>query len=261
MREAKNLFRLINLISLLLISEPLLKVMVLKTQTGLEWSLIWSNILENSQTFSRFFSFWLLSPLTGIFLLTYSSLAYALYFGLTLYKFYALMTYEAFTWPYMAKNPHFSAYIFVLFNLALMAYLFYPIIQRFILSRYLRKVWDARGRVDCQIDAMVMVDGHKEFIKGQIQNMSSGGVSLEMNSSTHQGDFLEVSKVGKIAFFDFNGCSMSYEFEVKSQRKQGKVQILGLEFLGLSPKEKIYLRSLLKEQGFIDNSLPENGYG
>jgi hypothetical protein len=253
MKEAKNLFRLINLISLLLITEPLLKVMVLKTQTGLEWSLIWSNILENSQTFSRFFSFWLISPLTGVFLLTYSSMAYALYFGLTLYKLYALLTYEAFTWPYMAKYPHFSAYLFAGVNLILMAYLFYPLIQRFFLSRYLRNVWDARGRVECDIEAMVMVDGHKEFIKGEIQNMSSGGVSLQLEGQSDPNKFLVVSKVGRIAFFDFNGNSMSYEFEVKSRRSMGPSEILGLEFLGLSPKEKIYLRALLKEQGFVES--------
>lgn len=244
MREARNLLRLINIISLLLISEPLWKVLVLKSQTGLEWTLIWNNILENSQTFSRFFSFWLLSPLTGIFLLTYSSTAYALYFGLTFYKVYALFSYEAFTWPYMSKHPHFSAYLFEVINVILMAYLFYPLIQRFFLSRYLRNIWDARGRVDCEIAAMIVMDGENSFLQGMIKNMSSGGVSLSLGSRNKRD---QRNNAGKIMFYDFNGQPLSFDFLVKSQRKSEGEEVLGLEFVGLSPKEKIYLRSILKD--------------
>lgn len=247
MREAKNLMRLINVISLLLIAEPLLKVLVLKSQTGLEWSLIWSNIQENSQTFSRFFSFWVLSPLTGVFLLTYSTTAYALYFGLTLYKVYALITFEAFTWPYMSKYPHASAYLFEFVNLILMGYLFYPIVQRFILSRYLRNVWDARGRVDCNVKAILVFNESGTFLDGEIQNMSSGGVSVltkSLNSSFNEG---------KILFHDHTGTPICFDFKVKSKRGPENQTTLGLEFLGVGPKEKIYLRSLLKE---MENKQP-----
>ncbi len=250
MREAKSLMRLINVISLLLIAEPLIKVMVLKTQTGLEWGLIWSNIMENSQTFTRFFSFWLLSPLTGVFLLTYSTTANILYFGLTLFKIYSLISYEPFTWPYMSKHPHFSAYLYEGVNLILMGYLFYPFLQRFFLSRYLRNVWDARGRVECRIPAVVLFEGHGEFSEGVIQNISSGGVSLRLGESIQRS-----IRQGKIVFYTQDHQPMSFDFQIKSHREKDEKTFLGLEFSGLSPREKIYLRSMIKEQGYQEDAL------
>jgi hypothetical protein len=250
MREAKSLMRLINIISLLLIAEPLIKVMVLKTQTGLEWSLIWSNIMENSQTFTRFFSFWLLSPLTGIFLLTYSTTANALYFGLTLFKIFSLVNYEPFSWPYMSKHPHFSAYLYEGVNLVLMGYLFYPVLQRFLLSRYLRNIWDARGRVECRIPAVVLFENHGLFSEGVIQNISSGGVSLRLAENVEKA-----TRRGKIVFYTKEKHPLSFDFAIKAHRQNEGTTILGLEFVGLSPREKIILRSMIKEQGYGDEAL------
>lgn len=238
MKKAQHFILLVNTISILLIAEPILKVLVLKSQTGLEWALIWSNILENSQTFSRFFLFWILSPLTGVFLLTYSRIAYALYFLLSLFKIYQIATFTPYSWPYMTKTPHAMAIIFELINLALMAYLFYPLLQRFFLSRYLRNYWDARGRKDCSLEAQVYMEGQRKPITGIIQNISPGGVSFVASD-------LGNLKVGKIVFFDFEGQPMSFDFKCKGQRPQNSQMAYGLEFQGLTPKEKIYLRSIL----------------
>jgi hypothetical protein len=243
MHQARSLIVTINLISVLLISEPLLKVLVLKTQSGLEWSLIWSNIIENSQTFGRFFLFWLISPLTGIFLLTYSRLAYALYFLLSFFKIYQIMSFTPYSWPYMTKHPHVSALLFEVVNFALLLYLLYPILQRFILSRYLRNYWDARGRVDCSYQAFFFAEGVNEPVQGTIANISSGGVSLEIDDSN--ADSIEA---GKLVFYDHQGTPLSFDVKTKSKRGQANQMILGMEFIGLSPKEKIYLRASLQNK-------------
>ncbi len=127
-----------------------------------------------------------------------------------------------------------------------MLYLFYPIIQRFFLSRYLRNVWDARGRVDCQIKSVLIFEEKEGFHHATIENISSGGVSLRFHGEEEQGSFLE--KKGKILFHDPQGTPLSFDFLVKSQRPSHQTVSLGLEFIGLEPKEKIYLRSVLRDQ-------------
>lgn len=250
MHHARNVIYAINLISFLLISEPLLKVLVLKGQSGLEWSLIWSNILENSQTFGRFFLFWLISPLTGLFLLTYSRLAYALYFILSFFKIYQILSFTPYSWPYMSKHPHFSALLFETINFALLIYLLYPILQRFVLSRYLRNYWDARGRVDCSLPAYFFGEGLEKPLLATIKNISSGGVSLEIkDSDIPSGKALsrETLEGGKLVFFDNKRVPLSFDIKTKSTRHQNDKTTCGMEFMGLSPKEKLYLRASLQE--------------
>ncbi len=238
MSQAKTLFRAITILSIVLIAEPLLKVLVLKTQTGLEWSLIWSNIMENSQSFSRFFLFWLISPLTGLLLLTYSSFAYGLYFMFSLFKFYQLLTFTPYSWPYMTKYPHASVILFEVFNLVMFLYLFYPLIQRFILSRYMRKYWDARGRTECSIKGYLFHEGDSEVRIGTIENISSGGVSFVIEKGP------QPFKKGKLSFIDPQGTPLSFDVLAKSQRESGTKVTIGFEFLNLAPKDKIYLRTL-----------------
>lgn len=243
MHQARNLILTINLISMLLISEPLLKVIVLKLQSGLEWSLIWSNIIENSQSFGRFFLFWLISPLTGIFLLTYSRMAYILYFFLSFFKIYQIMSFTPYSWPYMTKHPHARALIFEALNFLLLLYLMYPLLQRFVLSRYLRNYWDARGRVDCSYQAFFFAEGVIEPIEGIIANISSGGVSFEIKNTLPKG-----TDCGKLVFYDHQGTPLSFDVKAKSTRTKDSVTTLGMEFIGLSPKEKIYLRASLQNK-------------
>jgi hypothetical protein len=247
MEAQSKLIRVISVVAFLLITEPFFKVAVMKIQTGLEWSLVWSNILDNSHSFSRFFLFWILSPLTGIFLLTYSSVAYALYFLLSGFRVYLLLNYTPFDWPYFSTHPPLSAYLFEIVNMALFSYLFYPIVQRFILSRYLRNYWDARGRIECKFDAYLFIEGFDSAQLGTVQNISSGGVSIEVPKLDHKVG------MGKISFIDPFGVPFSCDFKCASKRGSGDSVTLGLEFQNITPKEKIYLRSSFKEFLPVEN--------
>lgn len=249
MNKAKNLMRIIGIISILLILEPFFKVLILKSQTGLEWSLIWNNILENSQTFQRFFMFWLISPLTGIFLLSFSTTAYLLYFGLSLFRVYSLLTYVSYTWPYMSEYPPAMSILFEVSNLILMSYLFSPFLQRFFLSKYLKNYWDARGRVECHLKTFIFFKGMKNPIEGIIENISSGGVSVSIDSS--KIDDKTKIKDGTLTFYDQEGEPLNFHFQIKSNRLDDERILLGLEFLGLSPKDKIILRTLLTDDFLI----------
>ena len=249
MNKAKNLMRIIWMISILLIMEPFFKVLILKSQTGLEWSLIWNNILENSQTFQRFFMFWLISPLTGIFLLSFSTTAYLLYFGLSLFRIYSLLTYVSYTWPYMSEYPPAMSILFEGINFILMSYLFYPFLQRFFLSKYLRNYWDARGRVECHLKTFIFFKGMRNPIEGVIENISSGGVSVSIDSYLIEDK--NSLKPGTLTFYDQENEPLNFHFEIKSNRLGDDKIILGMEFLGLSPKDKIILRTLLTDDSLI----------
>jgi len=243
MSNYKFLTRTIYLISFLLISEPLFKILLFKAHSGMPWEVVWSNIIENSHSFSRFFMFWILSPLAGVFLLTFSTLSYVLYFLLSSFRLYALLTYIPFSWPYFSAKPHGSSIVFELLNFALMIYLFYPIAQRFFLSRYLRKYWDARGRVECSLNAHLFIEEKENPIVCTIVNISSGGARVEVSNACQPQD-------GKLIFKSPTGEPIVVDFKLAAHIPKEIGVALGLEFIHLSPKEKLFLRTCFNDDDF-----------
>ncbi len=241
MKEYKILTRTIYLISCLLIVEPVMKIVMFKLHSGLPWDTVWTNVMENSHSFSRFFMFWVLSPLAGVFLLSFSTIAYLYYFILSVFRIYSLMTYTPYEWPFFTEHPHATAIIFELINTALLCYLFYPYFQRFFLSRYLRKWFDARGRMECNQTGFLYLENASEPIRCRIVNISSGGARVE-HSLSHE------FKRGKILFKDYDGHPICFDFRVASNGDQGQVKSMGIEFEELSPRDKLFLRSCIYEE-------------
>ena len=239
MREYKLLTRTIYVIAFLLITEPLIKMALFKFHTGLPWDTVWSNIIENGHSFSRFFTFWVLSPLAGVLLLSFSTLSYIYYFFLSGLRIYLLLSFTPYSWPYFTEKPHVSSLLFEGVNFVLMLYLFYPYFQRFFLSRYLRNFFDMRGRVDCNMKAYLYIEHCLEPISCRIVNISSGGAKIE-HPIGHQFEH------GKILFKDFDGHPLCFDFRVVARFKENKS--MGIEFEYLSPKDKLFLRTCIFEQ-------------
>jgi len=249
MKEYKILTRTIYLISFLLIAEPVMKIVTFKMTSGLPWEVVWSNIVENGHSFSRFFLFWVLSPLGGVFLLSFSKAAYIYYFFLSILRVYLILTYLPYSWPYFSQYPPAVAIIFEIVNTLLLCYLFYPYFQRFFLSRYLRSLFDARGRMECHKVAYLYLENIDEPIECKMINMSSGGARIE--HALNQ-DFKE----GKILFKDCEGHPLCFDFKVASDNFKNEVMTMGIEFQELSPRDKIFLRSCIFEEKKIEkNSL------
>lgn len=241
MKEYKILTRTIYLISFLLITEPIMKIVVFKLQSGLPWDTVWTNIVENGHSFSRFFMFWVLSPLAGVFLLSFSTMAYTYYLILSLFRIYLLLTFTPYSWPYFTAQPHVTSILFEIVNTGLMCYLFYPYFQRFFLSRYFRRFFDARGRMECNQVGYLYLENTLEPIRCKIVNISSGGARIE-HSLTHKFE------VGKILFKDYEGHPLCFDFKVASIVPTGQVNSMGIEFEELSPRDKIFLRSCIYEE-------------
>jgi hypothetical protein len=120
-----------------------------------------------------------------------------------------------------------------------MGYLFYPYVQRFVLSRYLRNIWDARGRVECNFNAYFFVKDRPQPIEVLVLNISSGGMRIKAKQE-ELPDF----KDGKIAFSDPSGEPLCFDFKVAARigQKENPTIDLGIEFVNLSPREKMNLR-------------------
>jgi hypothetical protein len=254
MKKFDALAKTIYLIAALLILEPALKVLFFKAHTGMEWDVVWSNIVDNSHSFSRFFMFWILSPLAGVFLLTFSRAAYASYLLLSSFRIYSLLTYIPFSWPFFTERPHPMAIIFEGVNFILLAYLFYPYIQRFVLSRYLRNIWDARGRVECNFKAYFFVKNKEAPMEVLVKNISSGGMRVKIL----QGEGADLTD-GKVIFCEPSGEPLCFDFKVaaKINASSGDSMDLGIEFINLSPKERMILRlsyaEMYRQQEALNN--------
>src|SRR5690606_40083208 len=103
---------------------------------------------------------------------------------LTLYKVYALLSYEAYAWPYFSPTPHVGAIVITAINFIFVLILFWPVLKKYLLSYYLKDIWDARGRYECNYAASLFVHGQSEVYRGYIKNISSGGVLFNL----YQGD-------------------------------------------------------------------------
>lgn len=251
----KSIYHIIYFTAFLLISEPVLKFFALKVHTGLGWGLVWQNLVDNSNNFSRFFCFWVLSPLSGVLLLSLSTLSLTTYFMLSCYRIYAILTYTAYSWPFLSKTPHMYSITFELLNTALMCYIFYPVIQRFVLSKYLRNYWDARGRLDCRLPASVLLNGHELPLNVCLENISSGGALINLGNPRNYNNLSLKKRIGQISIMDDSGTHHTYKFKIVSHRTLKDLSYAGVEFQEITPRDRILLRSHFLDELFHANYL------
>ena len=132
----------------------------------------------------------------------------------------------------------------------MMTYLFYPLFQRFFLSKYLRHYWDARGRIDCYLKTSLFIEGKSAPINGAILNISSGGALLSL---AKEDVFQEKYNEGLLAIMDNNGKHYFFEFKTVSRQIEANSTTFGLEFLNVDPKSRILLRHNFLDEFIIEN--------
>lgn len=238
--------KIILTLAVFLILDPLLRLMSFKISTGMEWTLVWDNIIRNGDVSAmRFIEFWLLAPMAGLFLLTLSRVACIFYAGLTLYKFYSLVSYTPYDWPYFAAKPHFGALVIFTFNALFVLLLFWPILRKYILSYYLKDIWDARGRYECQLSSTLFINGAKSSFRGFVKNISSGGVLFNLYEGNAKD--LKVDDHGLIVMELKNGEFLSLEIRLVNVTISNRSDLFGMEFEYVDPQKSLILMNLLLE--------------
>ena len=259
----KNIPNFILLLSTFLMLDPFIRILTFKASTGLEWSLVWNNVVDNSlESVPMFIKFWVLSPIAGILLLTLSRTAYFLYGSLTIYNIVTFFTYKSFEWPYFAKTPHWSALILLLFNILFLSYMLWPSVKRHILSRHFRHIWDARGRQPSLLQSTAYVHDKGLEVNGVIENLSSGGVLFTVSNSINYGSNLELDDSGIIILKDLENSFLPFHFKIVNIRVSENKTLYGFEFSNMGPKNRMEVYRLLTDleqnSALNDQLTPQN---
>lgn len=246
MRMFKNTNKIILVLALFLICEPLLRLLSFKASTGMNWELLWDNIVENGNvSFYRFSEFWILTPLAGIFLLTVTRISFFAYALLTTHKFYSLVTYEAYEWPYFSETPHLGAILIISINILFVLILFWPLVKKYLLSYYLKDIWDARGRYECNYGASLFINGQRESYRGYIKNISTGGVLFNLYDGA--GDKLRVNDQGLIVIEVDQKEYISLEIRLVNTSISEHCDYFGMEFTNLDPRMSLVIMNIVMD--------------
>ncbi len=236
--------KIILLLSGFLILDPFLRILSFKISTGMDWALIWDNIVENGNvSVFRFMEFWIFTPLAGLFLLTLSRFANIIYSILTLYKFYSLMTYTPYDWPYFAARPHFGAFCIITVNLLFVGILMWPLMKKYIFSYHFKDVWDARGRYETNFKATLYLNGREGFSCGRIKNISSGGALL--NITDIKIPMAKPKDEGILIIETFSKEHLYFDIELVNTSISPKGDMVGMEFVNMGPKISLALLNIL----------------
>lgn len=153
--------------------EPLFKILFLKLQTGFEWGVIFDNIFSISSG-KAIFEFWFLFPLAGSAIIGARKWSYSLFVAIQCYSVYAHLTYQKFTWPYVAETPFISHTLLLVFNLLVIAYFLLPDVRRIFFEPGLRW-WETPTRFYSDLPCAVTFGDSNNLVDVKIKNISRTG--------------------------------------------------------------------------------------
>ena len=244
-----NLTKLVKILGAALIVDPLFRILFFKLSTKLEFSVVWNNIIDNSLSSpTMFLEYWVLAPLTGVLLLSSFKIGQHLYMLLTFFNAYSLMTYKAFTWPYFSKTPHWSAFLLMAVNLVIVSVFYWPLVKKYILSRHLRHLWDARGRYHSDLDGSMFIDKKGFEVSGRIKNISSGGLLFIVGMEV--GLLAAINDEGLVIIRDEENVFISLKFKVVNHRMSDGECSLGIEFTDVNSSLRLKILELLQKNSF-----------
>lgn len=153
--------------------EPLFKILFLKFQTGFEWMVIFDNVFSITSA-KAIFEFWFLFPLAGFAILGAKKWSYPLFVTVQVYSIYAHLTYQKFTWPYVADTPFISHTLLLVFNMGVIAYFLMPDVRRIFFEPGLRW-WETPTRFYFDLPCSLTFGNSSDLIDVHIKNISRTG--------------------------------------------------------------------------------------
>ena len=200
-RDVKKTFKkplAVVIVGLLLILEPLIKIVFFRVTMGFSFATILSNVFQISGI-RELFEFWVLFPLSGIMLLNIRKWPYFIFLALQAYAVYMHITYMEFTWPYSADFPHFSSLILLVFSLAVIVYFLIPAVRRPYFNPHLRH-WENGPGFSIDIPCIVVNKRTDEFMMSTLKTISQYKARVSLPARVTSGDSVLVN----FTFYSFN---------------------------------------------------------
>lgn len=234
-----------NIIFVLMIIEPLLKILSFKLTTGFDWVTVLDNIskLEGAK---NFFEFWLLFPLGAIALIKIRKWSYALFIGVQLYSVITLLTYKSYNWPYLAKTPLLSTIIVLGLNIGLILYFLLPDTRRPFFDKK-ERWWEPKTRFKCYLIAVINFGKSSPIFNCTIHNISQTGMFISGPSELMRESIITID-------FKLLDESFSFEGEIVSRHETDHVDGHGVKIKLRGIKDYLAIRKVITH--FELNAMP-----
>ncbi|MBF0315997.1 MAG: PilZ domain-containing protein [Oligoflexia bacterium] len=237
---------LLKLAIIFLLFEPLMQLIILTVEKNFQLSHIFYRALTLN-SFKDLFNFWLLFPLSALFLFSTRSIFFYLYIILQIYNIFYHLSYDSYTWPYLDEHPSLTAWILLTINIFILIYLLTSKTRKIFFNKDLRW-WEQGHRFVVSIPCYLSFIDSSE--KGTIVDLSFSGALLK---TTHT-----LSK-GVLVAIDFVLLGKSYSMNAMitrtpQARKQENVELIasndhtnvyGVRFIFNSIFDQFSLRLLL----------------
>jgi hypothetical protein len=167
---------IIRLFAWFLILDPIIRIAVMAIEKDFPFLSVFYK--AKGLDLKDFFNFWFLFPLSGALLLSIKSYSYILFIGLQVYGLYFHVSYQAYSWPYLASGPTISAILLQTINLIFVFYILLPRTRVTFFDKNLRW-WERGSRFSVDKKAMISINGQKK--SGMVVDLSYSGAMVTVD--------------------------------------------------------------------------------
>ena len=231
MRNKPLIFQLLSVLFLL---EPGIKILYFKASTQFDLSLILANVFSRNG-FREIFDFWVVFPLAGVMLWKLRKWTYFAFLAIMAYLIFSIATYEQYTWPYNSDSPLFYHYFVIAVTLLTIGYFLVPDVRAPFFNRKLRW-WESKPRYKTSIPAKIT--GNKITFQSEILNISQTGAFLKDNNLLAPGDVVALS-------FESEGLLLEIPVKVVSRHVINSTTGYGVQFFPTSLTQKLQMFRLI----------------
>lgn len=164
-----------SILAILLLIEPLVKLLYFRLETGFDLTRILENILSEDSMLN-IFEFWIVYPLAGLCLFRIRKVTYFLFLAIQAYSIYTILSYEPYTWPYYSQSPFIYNYFLLIMNVAIIIYFLLPRVRRPFFDQRVRW-WETKARYNIHLPCQLIFTNRN--LEAEILNISQTGVFVK----------------------------------------------------------------------------------
>ncbi|MFT6069216.1 MAG: hypothetical protein ACJAT2_000307 [Bacteriovoracaceae bacterium] len=224
-------------LGLLHIVEPMFKMLYFKLHTGFDWAVVATNILAVKSPIDVF-HFWLLFPIAGFALISVKKWSHPLFVGIQAYSLYIHLTYEKFTWPYVAETPFLGSLILLSLNAIMIIYFLLPHVRKPFFDKDVRW-WEHHRRYNKVFPCTFSIVNPNKLIDAYALNISLSGAFINHQGIVEDGQHMMVN-------LSFDNVYLSIKAEKVSNHAFGGSMGMGIQFIYESYWDRIKMKRLIK---------------